>query len=1266
MSFVHLHARTHYSFLDGAMSPVELVKAAKQAGMNAVAMTDAANLCGLVEFNNACKAEGIKPIFGCELWIGHRERVPVDAPPAKKTKAQPPQLPMQPSLFSVAPPPPKVDEPEWIDGDLVPQHHLVLLVENEAGYHNLCTLITVAHQQRHFAPVLELEQLLEHSDGLICLTSGLYGPSGVLDDAQAEERIAALQRRFTNRIYLELVDWGLEEDEVRNRQVRKLSKRLQIPTVVTNDCHYVNPEDTTLLNVLRSIGIGHAPTDMSSPYVHATDQATIKSESEMLELFPEDTEAVHRAAQISEQCTFAPVLGGLHLPNSTPPDGTIESQWAWLIDTFPPPHAFQGQDMRPPHAMPEGWSIVDAYFAWYARTGLEVRLQTEEASTSFASREEYEAGLEEEIRVIIGMKFPAYHLIVAEFINWSKDNGISVGPGRGSAAGSIVVWSMRITDINPKQFQLMFERFLNPKRISMPDIDVDFEQGRREEVLQHVRDKYGDDCVAQILTIGTMKAKAALKDCARVCATHFGDADAWSKRIPDGPKVKLWPSIEEDEKLLGLYEGDPHFRNVASLAVAVEGKPRQTGIHAAGVIITSRPVSDFVPLHNEEGTSMTGIEMTGAEKMGLVKFDFLGLKTLDIIELACSSVERRTGIRPAVVQPFFDDPAVYELLASGDALGLFQVESDGMQKLLRDMKTDSMNDIVAISALYRPGPLGSGMVQQYVDCKVGNSEPTYPHVLLEDVLRPTYGVFVYQEQVMQAAQVLAGFDLGDADLLRRAMGKKKQSEMDAQRAKFVEGCRATNNIDEETSTSIFNLIDHFAGYGFNKSHSASYGVITYMTAYLKAHHRADLMAAAMTLEQANRDKLVAYVTDCIQTGVLVLPPDINKSGSTFTVESHEESRDGLAIRYGLGAIKGVGGTGLDQILEARSIRPFASMSDLQERGAVKKNVMEALICSGALDAFTESRFDAWWSLRKPKAKSKLKKKDAKEQIYLLDGRTAGEADAAQMAKQEAEAMPDPWTFHETLDREHEVLGCWLSGHPLDRFRDIEVRYQTLTQICDLGTMKKDIPLTIYGVITKIHQIRTRSGRRMTYFSVNDRTGMHEVVVRPNVWEFEKDKVTKGSCVEVIGRLDRDGEDGRLVVDTIISMSERRRNVKGYEIVLYAWECTDELIQSIHAVMTPNLLQPRKLEQATKSLPAEPGATVWCVVKTEDPTKEIIVRFPGIYAVRVDQELIDKIDQIIGRPNAMRRPGSTEVLPEHERAMIYIGDSAMVDTSGVRA
>ncbi len=1189
--FVHLSCRSHYSFLDSVLSPDDIARRAAELGMPAVAMTDSANLCGMVEFQKACDTHSVQPIFGATLWTMPDDHVV----------------------------PPKSDTP-------APGYCLGLIAENAAGYRNLCRLITVAHTQRDFAPRIRPAQLLEDSEGLIVLTRGRFGPIGMLDGDRAQAEIERLSTGLNrDQLFVELVDWGLEVDGPRNDTARAIARTLSLDTVVTGDCRYLEPKQSPLISVVHSIALGCPVYESAHPDPHDTDQAFLRSEEEIRAIFPDDPDAIERAGSIAERCTHRLDLGKVYLPESEPPSSlkSHKSRWNWLLDNFPPPKNFPIGKRPRKKDLRQGWSLVDEYVAWYARTGLQFRLDREPAALQFGTAEDYSERLEMELSVIQSMGFSAYHLIVAEFINWAKDAKIAVGPGRGSAAGSVVTWAMRITDINALQFGLMFERYLNPMRVSMPDIDVDFEQGRREEVIAHVRQTYGDAQVGQILTIGTMKAKAALKDCARAHRVMFLDADKWSKAMPEGPKVKLKEAIESNPWLRNMYASSGLFRNIAEVALQLEGRPRQTGVHAAGVIITSRPIESFAPMHYEPGgqaeagKTMTGVEMNAAEDLGLVKFDFLGLKTLDIIETACDSVEARTGIRPQPLQPLFDDPAVFELLTNGDSLGLFQVESHGMQDLLRRMRPDGMEDLIAILALYRPGPLGSGMVDQYIECKHGRAEVVYPHPLLEEVLAPTYGVIVYQEQVMKGAQALAGFDLAQADLLRRAMGKKKQKEMDAQRVAFVKGCQ-TQGIKEGDAVRIFNLIDHFAGYGFNRSHSASYAAITYMTAYLKAHYRADLMAAAMTFEQANRDLLIAYVSDCLQAGIEVLPPDVNRSKHPFTVEV--QSDESLAIRYGLGAIKGLGEAALQVLLEQQ---PYDSFDALCAPQGINKSVLQALIGAGATDTFGIDRFEAWWELNKPKP-TRAPKGYSPNQIDMFSGRTMGETKAEADEEKETEARPRRWSFTERLDRERGALGCWLSGHPLDRFVSAETRLRT----CSTGELpkrtKKDT-LTLVGVITKVHAIRTQRGKDMGFFTLSDRVGLTEVVLQPKAWAKYAPLVNRDRCVAVRGRLDRDGDQGKVIVDLVGGVRDLARQrsdaAKGIHLCLQSSDTEIEHLNEIRTALEPFIL---------------PNAPKGCRLRIHLRTDSlhIVLELDNDPIFDPAPELFEAIEALTGRPNVL--------------------------------
>lgn len=1182
MQFIHLNCRSHYSFLDSTMSPEEIVNKAASLGHKAVAITDTANLCGMLQFKAAAKDAGIKAIYGVQLWIGEEER----------TK-EPEQL----GLFAKE----QTNEAERM---IWPSYKIILLIKNKDGFLNVCKMVSIAHKQRCYAPTLSIDQI--NPDGLICIASMEHGPTA--------EQLQLIQEKFGKDAFLEIYDHGEHEDFEKIQKTVSKSKKIQI--VATNNCAYVEPAKSPLLSAMRSIRSGYPMTDPRAPIAHQTDQAWMKSIEEMPPTVTRFSVAVENTIKIAEACNFDPETGKTLLPNTVPPKGEREEMWDWLLNAFPPPRIFEGKDTSEPDET-TGSDIVESYFAWYCKTGLEVRL--EEDALQYGSREEYRTRLQTEIDIILEMGFPAYHLIVTEFINWAKDNGIPVGPGRGSAAGAVVCWAMRITDVNPLQFNLMFERYLNPERISMPDIDVDFAQDGREQVINHVRKKYGDECVCQILTVGRMKAKAALKDCARVIGVGFTEANLWSDYIEDGPKASLGTALENSSALKALRASDPKFSHAISLALELEGKPRQTGVHAAGVIITSDPISDLIPCHaykdkaSDTWKTTTGLEMGPSESMGLVKFDFLGLKTLDIIKTTLDSVEERTGQRPDLPQTKFDDPAVFDLLAKGDSLGLFQVESKGMQALLRDMKTDSMEDIVAISALYRPGPLGSGMVTQYVEVKHGREEAQYPHPLLERVLETTHGVFVFQEQVMAAAQVLAGFTLGQADMLRRAMGKKKQKEMDKQRKKFIEGCKEENDIDPEESERIFNLIDHFAGYGFNRSHSASYGVITYQTAWLKAHFRADLMAAAMTLEAANREKLSSYIIDCKQADIPVLRPDINRSIDRFSVEEHPRNIAQFAIRYGLASIKGVAGQALEKILSERSESgEYKTLEEFIKRTQCNRRTLVALICAGAMDEIVSSRFSAIESVRG-------KEKDNKEAPLSL---WKGEEE------EEAEEPIAAWSFEERLKQEHTVLGCWITAHPLDRFKDIESRMKT-QETTDVPGLKRGQSALIAGTIVDVHRKKSRRGDEMAFFTISDRQGNCRVVIPDTYYGQYKRSIKKGKCVIIRGTKDRDGHEGTLRIHSVQTMETKRRQVTELlQLELSSAELNDSTLQHIKSI-----LMECRVPKSDENYRMYPKVK-FIVHVSEEASMEI---WPNESRYDVNQDTYDKIEQITGREDALSSP-----------------------------
>lgn len=771
--FAHLHVHSSYSFLQALPGPRQLAEAISKSGQSGAALTDSGSVAGLVEWFDELEKKKLRPVVGCELWIAE-----------SRLDGSDPRLPL-------------------------PGHQVVLIARTLEGWRGLCRIVTAAHRRFDYCPRTTLDDLRENRDGLVVLTGAEYGVT--LDPDRALERTRALRDAIGSSLWVEVFDLGLDGDGGRCALARSVARELSLPVVATNDVRYLEPVEAAVLETTFQIAAGRPPSPEG--WIR-TDQAYLKTEAEMAELFPR--EELEESIRILESCDFSPKRGVPMLPR-VGGTGDRASEWKYVRETFPPPEAFP----KPPSEPPEEGPVDAVYLRWYAREGLRIRLREHPETLSFASEEDHWARLEMELGVITQMEYSTYHLIVAEFINWAKDAGIQVGPGRGSAAGAIVCWALRITDCNPIQFGLLFERFLNPERRGLPDIDVDFEQARREEVVVHVQGKYGADRVGQILTITRLKAKSAVKDAARVLGISFAEADQIAKRIPEGPKVKLKDSLRDPYVDLAR-KCSPTHRRIFDLALRLEGIPRQLGVHAAGVIVASDPLQTFCPLqwNAKEGRLCVGLDMNSAEKIGLVKFDFLGLKTLDVIEHARKSVERRTGRRPAVEDPLYDDPDVFRMTTAADTLGMFQIESPGMIRLIRKMKPDRFDDLIAILALFRPGPLQSGMVDDYVERKHGRQETVHIHKLLEETMIPTHGIMIYQEQALTSARILAGYSYGEADLLRRAIGKKKADEMAQQKGRFISGCEK-NGIQESEAVRIFQLIDYFSGYSFNKCLSGS-------------------------------------------------------------------------------------------------------------------------------------------------------------------------------------------------------------------------------------------------------------------------------------------------------------------------------------------------------------------------------------------------------------------------------------------------------------
>jgi DNA polymerase-3 subunit alpha len=1143
MAFVHLHVHSQFSILDGTATVDALVAAAEARGFTHLALTDTANLYGAVAFFKACKGAKIKPILGAELHL-------------------------QPEGLAY-------EDPHREEGG----GQLIALVEDAEGYGNLCRLVTDGiFDGMSYKPRIDFERLARHHRGLTFLTGGPKGLVGRPFSRGDEGRASAWLDRLlevvgAERVFLELQDVGLPGQEELNAFVRAESARTGRPTVVTNPVHYLSAEDAPVHDVLHCIATGASLSDtdrLSCP----TDQAWLKPEADMRELFPDDGPALDRTVELAERCHFAFEFGVYHFPATTPPDpGQVtEANWGYFYRAFPPPRDFglpTPEEQIPD--MPEGSGDIDGYFAWYSKCGLELRLRR----IPEERHQEYWDRLTRELAMIKKMGFPAYLLIVAEFINWSKDHGIPVGPGRGSAAGSLVAWAMRITDIDPLRFGLLFERFLNPERVSMPDIDVDFCQDRREEAIAHVRDKYGADYVSQIITYGALKAKAAVRDVSRVLDLNFGEADRIAKLVPETLGIKLADAIEQEPRLRDLRDGDPRVRRVLALAQAIEGTYRQTGVHAAGVVIADRPLVEYAPLYRDEpgGGPVVQYDMKSAETVGLIKFDFLGLKTLDHIRDTVSTIEQNHGIALDMSAIPEDDEAAYRLLQDGDALGVFQLESSGMRELLTRLKPSCMDDMVALVALYRPGPLQSGMVDDYVDRKHGAKAVEYALPELEPILRPTYGTILYQEQVMQVAQVLAKYSLGEADLLRRAMGKKNAQEMANQRKRFQEGAAASGH-DPTKAQEIFDRMEKFAEYGFNKSHSAAYGYIAYQTAFLKARYRPEFMAALMTIEAASTDKVLTYLLDCRRAGIEVLPVCLNRSERFFSVPPVSQRPTGPdgkprdLIRFGLAAVRNVGDAAIEAILEARKAAggQFRTVNDFFERidqRRVNRRVMEGLVKAGALDFAGVPRAALLASLDAALALAQKVQEDrAAGQIGLFAGAPKRPTGGFRFAD-----VPE-WPLSQKLAYEKEVLGLYLSGHPMQT-HTADVKRYACTPIPELANARPDTEVRVLGLVAAAPRVvKTKRNDKMAFVQLEDAGGSLECVFFADAWSSSQRAIDGADgAVYVTGKVEVSADGVKLVAKTAERLTDvRNRSVKSVSFRLQPTELDGDRLERFLAVL----------------------------------------------------------------------------------------------------
>lgn len=1052
--FVHLHVHTEYSLLDGASRIKDLVTAAKEAGMEALAITDHGNMYGAVTFYQECKKQGIKPIIGCEVYLAPGDRR------------------------------------DRVDVKGIRYHHLILLAENETGYRNLSKLVSLGNiEGYYYKPRIDKEILRQYHEGLICLSACIIGeiPRAVISGDL--EKAGELTREYLDifgreNFFLEIQNHGLEEERKAREGLLYLAEKYGLGLVATNDIHYVRRQDASYHDILLCIQTG-ATINEPGRMKFSSDDFYLKNVAEMEKLFPPDTykDALTNSRRIADRCQVDFVFGRHYLPE------------------FPLPEGLTGQQ--------------------YLRQLCEERITRRYDPVTKEVRER----LEYELDIIHRMGFDSYFLIVWDFINYARERGIAVGPGRGSAAGSIVAYALGITDIDPLRYALLFERFLNPERVSMPDIDVDFCYLRRGEVIDYVKERYGEDHVAQIITFGTMLARGAVRDVGRALDLPYGDVDRIAKLIPTELGMTLDKAMKESAEFRQLYETNAEAKRVVDYARAVEGLPRHSSTHAAGVVIAGRPLTDYLPVQLSDGTLVTQYDKDLVERLGLLKMDFLGLRTLTVIADALENIYHSRGERIDIGKIPLEDELTGKMLCDGQTSAVFQMESAGMTQLVKDLAPRSFEDLIPLVALYRPGPLGSGMVKDFIDGRHGRKKAEYPHPLLEPILKETFGVILYQEQVMQIVQVLAGFSLGQADLLRRAMGHKEPELLLKQKEAFLAGARA-RNVDEKTAEHIFELLTHFADYGFNKSHSAAYALVAWQTAWLKAHYPAEFMAAMLTSVVDSSDKVGVYIEQCRRMGIPILPPDINASSASFSV-------DGKAIRFGLSAVKNVGDGAIAEIKNREAAGgPYTSLEDFCSRAdmrTVNKRVIESLIKCGAFDSLGAYRSQLLAILPDAAAQGAYHQKDAESGQLGLFGE-----------EENLLAIPlpniDEAPIEERLAWEKEITGFYITGHPLDTYKRKIENFFGIGRILN-GELPEKARVRVAGIITKARRSTTKKGDTMCFLTVEDYTHSLEVIVFPKVFYDHMNELLPESMVVVTGRVDASETGTKLLADEITSLED---------------------------------------------------------------------------------------------------------------------------------
>ncbi len=1099
-SFVHLHLHTQYSLLDGAIRLKDLIARAKELGVPAIAQTDHGNMFGAIDFYTQCKAAGIKPILGSEIYFTPGSRFEKGA--LKKQKVVGSQDEME-SRHQI--------------------HHLILLCKNETGYQNLCKLLSLAYMEGfYYKPRADYELLREFSEGLVCTTACLKGEVGynffTEQDDKAIKTIEKLRDLFGEDFYLEIQENGIPEQQIVNKKIIEYSRANNVQMVATNDCHYLTREDAAAQEVLLCVQTGKTLQDEQRMRL-TTNEFFYKSPQEMREAFSYAPEACDNTLLIADKCNV---------------------DFNWKDESG-------NQVYHLPDYPIETDETAGAYFARHCREGLDKRFQ----GPHFAKlrldpkwesdiKPSYLERLEGEISMIVQMGFPGYFLIVSDFIKWAKKNGCPVGPGRGSGAGSIAAYALEITNVDPIPFNLLFERFINPERVSMPDFDVDFCQENRYRVIEYVTQKYGEERVGQIITFGKLQAKAVIKDVSRVFGLTFGEADVLSKLIPEELKMTLEKALEMEPKISELMDSDPRIKQVVNISRRLEGLLRHASIHAAGVIITNKPLVNYCPLFKgREGEKVIQFDKDFSEKIGLVKFDFLGLKTLTVIENATNFIKRDKDLHFDIEAIDLEDEKVFDFISKGETVGVFQLESSGMIDLCKRIAPGSIDDISAINALYRPGPLESGMVDEFIEIKHGRKQTHYPFPSLEAVLKDTYGVIIYQEQVMNVARIVAGYSLGQADMLRRAMGKKKADEMAKHRELFLTGARE-RGYNIETANDLFDKMEKFAEYGFNKSHAVAYSVISYQTAFLKYYYPAEFFAALLSSELGNMDKVTQYIGDAKHFDIDVLPPDINESLWPFNVV-------GKNIRFGMGAVKNVGENAVAEIIRERVENgPFTGFLNFCERinlKIVNSRVIESLIKVGSFDNSEKlNRKTLLENLDMILAYCKKRQEESSlglVSLFDMGGDSLSQTAESNLDIQEVAEFDDL----EKLSHEAELMGIYISGHPLDRYASLmkEMASMPISQVQDFIGSDQKRSMTLAGKFTAKKMILTKKGDKMCFATLEDLSGKIECIVFPRTFAEYEMILNSDEPVLVEGNINLQESPRKILAEKIYLLKEQSEN-----------------------------------------------------------------------------------------------------------------------------